>query len=45
MPPSCAAETGLASMPRPSLFSRPNSSLITQFDACLPSRPAATASK
>jgi hypothetical protein len=28
------------SMERPSLFSRPNSSLMTQFAACLPSRPS-----
>ena len=44
-PPSCSGDTGLVSTVRPSLLRRPNSSLITQFAACLPSRPAATASK
>ena len=34
--------TGLSTMPRPSLLRRPNSSLITQFAACLASRPFAT---
>ncbi len=43
--PSCAAETGEAAMSPPSLFSRPNNSLITQLAAALASRPFATASK
>ena len=37
--------TGEDAMSPPSLFSRPNNSLITQFAANLASRPLATASK
>ena len=36
--PSWAAATGEADMSRPSLLRRPNSSLITQLAASLPSR-------
>ena len=45
MPPSWSGDTGLSAMPRPSRFSRPDSSLITQLAAALASRPAAAASK
>ena len=38
MLPSCAALIGDAAISRPSLFRRPNSSLITQFAAALASR-------
>ena len=43
--PSWAASIGACSTSTSSLLSRPNSSLITQLAAILPSRPAATASK
>src|SRR6056297_404444 len=46
IPASCAGETGLSPMSWSSFFSRPNSSLMTQLAASLPSpHPATTSSK
>ena len=43
--PRAAAETGLCSIPMPARLRAPKSVPVTQLAACLPSRPAATASK